>query len=256
MKLDFLRKIKGKIRDFFKEHGFVCDGCGAEIFDYPAHRLCESCEEKMRKNDGRTCPKCGRKTVAEGVCLSCKSCLPRFTRGYSHFVYRGETAAFINRIKNGNPALAPYFAERMAERLIEERQDLERFLSGESLLIVPVPLTEERLRARGYNQAEELVDTLYKRLKERGYGVELDAEILQKTRETAQQKHMGRKARQENVAGAYHVHKRKECRDRTIVLVDDIMTTGATGSECAARLFGAGAKEVIFLVAASLPEIR
>ena len=256
MKRDFLQKIREKIRDFFKEHGFACDGCGAEIFDYPVRRLCEECEGKMRKNDGRTCPKCGRKTVAEGVCLSCKSRLPRFTRGYSPLVYRGETAAFINRIKNGTPALAPYFAERMAERLQEEWQALERFLGEEKLLIVPVPLTEKRRLERGYNQAEELAATLCKRLKESGYGVALDTELLQKTRETAQQKHMDRKARQENVAGAYHVHKRKACHDRTIVLVDDIMTTGATGSECAARLFGAGAKEVIFLVAASLPEMR
>ena len=256
MNLDFLQKIKEKIRDFFKENGFACDGCGAEIFDYPVHRLCEGCKGKMRKNKGRTCPKCGRKTAAEGVCLSCKSHLPRFTRGYSPFVYRGETAAFINRIKNGTPALAAYFAECMAEQLIKEHQNFERFLSGESLLVVPVPLTEKRRLERGFNQAEELGVTLCKRLKESGYGVELDTEILQKTRETAQQKHMDRKARQENVAGAYHVHKRKECRDRTIILVDDIMTTGATGSECAARLLGAGAKEVIFLVAASLPEIR
>ena len=244
------------MRDFFKENGFACDGCGAEIFDYPIHRLCENCEEKMCRNDGRVCPKCGRKTVAEGVCLSCKSRLPHFTRGIAPFVYRGETASFINRVKNGNPMLAPYFAERMAECLIEKYEKIERFSSEEKLLVIPVPLTEERKRERGFNQAEELTETLCKRLRESGYQAELDTELLQKTRETLQQKHMGYKERQENVAGAYHVHKRKECKGRTIVLVDDIMTTGATGSECAARLFGVGAEEVIFLVAASLPELK
>jgi ComF family protein len=210
----------------------------------------------MRKNDGRTYPKCGRKTAAEGVCLSCKSRLPRFTRGYSPLVYRGETAAFINRIKNGTPALAPYFAECMAERLQEEWQDLERFLGEEKLLIVPVPLTEKRRLERGYNQAEELSETLCKRLQESGYGVELDTEILQKTRETAQQKHMDRKARQENVAGAYHVHKRSACEKRAVLLVDDIMTTGATGSECARVLKNAGAEVVYFAVCAALGEMK
>lgn len=256
MKFDFLQKIKEKIRDFFTENGFACDGCGAEIFDYPTHRLCVSCEEKMRYNDGRTCPKCGRKTRAEGVCLSCKSRLPRFTRGISPFVYRGETAGFINRIKNGRPTLAPYFAESMTTSLIENYEKLEEVSAREGLLVIPVPLTKARERERGYNQAEELARTLCKRLLERGYRVELDTDVLHKTRDTAQQKHMDYKARQENVSGAYHVHKRKACKDRTIVLVDDIMTTGATGSECAARLFGAGAKEVIFLVVASLPEMR
>jgi predicted amidophosphoribosyltransferase len=61
-------------------------------------------------------------------------------------------------------------------------------------------------------------------------------------------------SRMENVAGAYHVHQRKECRGRTIVLVDDIMTTGATGSECASRLQSADAAAVVLLVSAALPE--
>ena len=69
----------------------------------------------MRLNDGRTCEKCGRKTLAEGICLSCKSRVPRFTKGFSPFVYRGESASLVNRIKNGNPTLALYFAEKMAE---------------------------------------------------------------------------------------------------------------------------------------------
>ena len=91
-------------------------------------------------------------------------------------------------------------------------------------------------------------------LKEKGFHIELDVDILQKTRDSAPQKRMDFRERKANVSGAYHVHKRKACRDRIIILIDDIMTTGATGSECAERLYGAGAKEVLFFAATALPE--
>lgn len=236
--------------------GFTCDACGGEVFDYPAHRLCAKCEESMRPNDGRVCGKCGRKTLAEGVCLSCKSRMPRFDQGFSPFVYRGESASFVNRIKTGNPTLAYYFAEKMAYCLIERFEEMENFKTevGDSLMIIPIPLTKERLRARGYNQAELLADHVCTVLQEKGYCAEVCNSVLQKTRDTAQQKHMDYVSRIENVAGAYHVHERKVCRGRTIVLVDDVMTTGATGSECASRLLSAGAERVFFLVGAALPE--
>ena len=83
---------------------------------------------------------------------------------------------------------------------------------------------------------------------------ELALDVLQKKKETGMQKHMSRKERAENVKGAYHVHKRAVCRERTVLLIDDIMTTGATASECAQRVFGAGAREVFLLTAAALPE--
>lgn len=256
MKCDFLQKIIHKIRDYFTDNGFSCDSCGTELFDYPTHRLCAECDGKMRINNGRVCKKCGRKTLAEGVCLDCKSHLPQFTVGMSPFIYRGETAALINRVKNGKPTLAAYFAERMAVHFLAEYPDTNRFLEEETLLVIPVPLTKNRRRERGYNQAERLAEIFCNELQKKGYQVELDTELLQKTRETEQQKHMGSKARRENVSGAYHVHKRKQCRGKTIVLIDDIMTTGATGSECSARLLGAGANEVIFLTSASLPEMK
>ncbi len=244
------------MRERDSQKGFSCDACGAELFDYPTHRLCNACEEKMYHNSGKVCAKCGRKTETEGICLDCKRRLPQFTKGISPFVYRGESASLINRMKNGASTLSYYFAEKMADRLIECYENIAAFCRSQenALLILPVPLTNGRRRERGYNQAEELAMGIHRRLKEKGYFAEIAYDVLQKRRDTKQQKHMGYLERMENVSGAYHVHKRKECRGKTVILVDDIMTTGATGSECAERLLGADARAVIFLTAVSLPE--
>lgn len=247
-------RLKNMFRAYADGHGFTCDVCGAEVFDYPNRRLCGTCEKTLLKNDGRICEKCGRKTLADGICLTCKAEPPAFTRGFSPFVYRGDTASYVNRIKNGNPRLALFFAERMAEYFLAHCPNVERFQGEERLLLIAVPLTQEKMRLRGYNQAEEFVKRITIRLQERGYCVETDKELLVKTKETLEQKHMSYHERQENVSGAYHVHKRKACQGKTIVLVDDILTTGATASECAKRLLGVGAKEVYFLSSASVPE--
>ena len=254
--VEWFRGLKKRIRKAAGSYGFTCDGCGAELFDYPVHRLCKTCEDGLRLNNGRTCDKCGRKTLAEGVCLSCKGRAPRFDKGISPFVYRGESASFVNRIKTSNPTLALYFAEKMAECFIERFVDAERFLQEDigPLLLIPVPLTKARMRERGYNQAELLAERVSDVLQEKGYRVELREDILLKKKDTAQQKHMDFASRLENVAGAYHIAKRKECRGRTVLLIDDILTTGATGSECASRLLSAGADRVVFLTGASLPE--
>ena len=92
--LDAYRKLRSK-------RGYTCDDCGREIFSYPTERLCEGCLSLLEKNDKSVCPKCGRKTLAEGVCLDCKRRVPPFARGMSAFVYGGETARLINRLKNG-----------------------------------------------------------------------------------------------------------------------------------------------------------
>lgn len=205
----------------------------------------------MWANNGKTCIKCGRSTRADGVCLTCKSRLPRFTKGFSPFVYRGESAALINRVKNGNPVLAAYFGEKMAAHFLQSKEAAEG-----NFLLLPVPLSEQRKRERGYNQAEELAYFLRKTLMKEGVKAEYRTDVLQKRKDTLPQKEMGIGGRAKNVEGAYHVHLRTVCRGKTVLLVDDIMTTGATGSECAARLLAAGAKKVYFLCAASLPEQR
>lgn len=251
---EFFKKLTAKIRKTLDNTGYTCDVCGEEVFHYPIERLCPSCEEKLQRNHGNTCEKCGRKTFTEGICLTCKANLPAFTRGFSPFVYRGDTAGLVNRVKNGTPRLACYFGERMAEKFAARYKGLPTLSEGESLLVLPVPMTGARKRERGYNQAERLAEVVCEKLNEEGISAELHLEVLQKKRETALQKHMDAQGRRENVSGAYHVHQRAACRGKRILLVDDIMTTGATTSECAERLFGAGAKEVYVLVVAALPE--
>ncbi|MBQ9728421.1 MAG: ComF family protein [Clostridia bacterium] len=266
--MSFWERMRIKLRGRDSARGYVCDCCGAEVFYYPLQRLCGACEESLQRNEIRVCKKCGRKTVTEGVCLSCKRNLPKFSFGLSPFVYQGKTALLVNKIKNGDRRLAFYFGERMAERLIDASWEdtglhMGRYALNEnsqeenperSLLVLPVPLTKERQTERGYNQAAELARVVAETLQTRGFSAVYDEDVLWKRKETLLQKRLGFIARSENVAGAYHVHKRKECRGRTIVLVDDILTTGATGNECGKLLLSAGAQRVIFLVAASLPE--
>ncbi len=246
----FLKNITDKVRIFLDGRGYTCDYCGVELFTYPTHRICESCEEKLCKTEGDTCEKCGRKTLAQGVCQTCKCVLPSFTRGFAPFVYRGECAAFVNRIKNGAPRLAYYFGERMAEYFVETYKPE----IGSQFTLIPVPMTARRLSARGYNQAERLAEAVRGRLSEMGYLVEIRTDVLQKRRETGMQKHMNAKQRRENVSGAYLIRKRKSCQNERIILIDDIITTGATAGECAKRLLGAGAQEVLLLAVAALPE--
>ncbi len=129
-------------------------------------------------------------------------------------------------------------------------------LNEKTALIVPVPLTAERERERGYNQAEDLAFIIRDCLQKQGILAEVGEEVLIKTRQNLLQKELGIEMRIENALGAYHVHKRRVCKDKIILLVDDIMTTGATGNECARALRGAGASAVYFLTCASLAENR
>ena len=251
----FFKNLARKIRKVGANRGYTCDVCGKELFAYPHKRLCADCENALSKNDGKTCDKCGRKTFTDGVCLSCKTRLPKFTVGISPLAYEGETAGLVNRLKNGDRRLAWYVAERMVETLKHRYSALENYQNGgEKLLLLPVPMTEEKQRKRGYNQTQDIAEALQTTLEKAGFACELDDETLIKSKDVAEQKHLDFVSRAENVGSAYHLHKRKGVQNRVILLIDDIMTTGATGSACAEKLLNAGAREVILLTVASAPE--
>ena len=243
---DFLLR---KLRDYDARHGYTCDSCGKDLFEYPEKRLCESCLNTLRLNNEYTCFHCGRKTVTKGVCFNCKHIPPRFTKGFSPLEYSGKSAALVNRLKNGDSRLGLFLGELMADCFLNN-------YTGDStdFLLVPVPLTKEKERLRGYNQAEVLCESLRRKIQEQGYTATLDRTILIKKKDTNQQKHLHYKERFENVANTYAVANRKSCKGTIVLLVDDILTTGATGDTCAKKLLSAGAAQVFFLSAASVAE--
>ena len=151
-------------------------------------------------------------------------------------------------MKNGVPRLALYFGECMAEHFLSQTEEQE-------FLVTSVPTTEKRFKERGYNQAEELAKSVACVLEKSGKSVTFDTEVLQRTRENSVQKKLGFSDRVKNIEGAFHLHKRKLVNDKTILLIDDIMTTGATGSACAELIINANAKAVYFLTAVATPEL-
>ena len=183
------------------------------------------------------------------MCLTCKSHAPKFTRGFSPFPYVGTAAKLVNRMKNGSPRLALYLGERIAEYFLSKTTE-------EEFLIACVPTTEKRFQERGYNQAEELAKSVACALEKAGKSVTLDVEVLQKKRENSAQKQLGFSDRAKNIAGVFHLHKRKLVQNKTVLLIDDIMTTGATGSTCAELILNAGAKVVYFLTVVATPELK
>lgn len=242
-------KLIEKYEAYRAKRGCTCDCCGREIFTYPKQRLCEECEEALPKIT-RSCPKCGRKTAAEGVCLECKAWMPQFLFALAPFAYENSAASMINRFKNGEKYLAYFFAERIAP-LISARFPQENVVLDECVFTCVPDRKEARAnrRERRYNPAETLAKTVCGLL-----GVPSDGEMLIKSRETRQQKKMSKSERFENVRGAYRVHERAKCRGKTVVVFDDILTTGATGDECARILLAAGAKRVIIVTATSVAE--
>ena len=238
-------RLLDKFRLLCSDYGYTCDSCGREVFNYPTKRLCDSCEALMERNEGYTCGKCGRHTLSLGPCLSCKKILPLFSKGGSAFIYEGKAARMVNRFKNGDRYLAGWFSEEMIKILYE------RFSAPQEFLIVYTPMTREKEVRRGFNQAKELASFLSRKT-----GIAMEEDVLVKKRDELPQKDLNSLERMENVEGVFRVQKRKILRGRRVLLVDDIMTTGATASECARVLKNAGAKEVCVLTAAATPELK
>jgi competence protein ComFC len=202
--------------------------------------LCEACWSGLPRHHGPSCA-CGVSLVP-GVtaCGRCRRGLSSFAAGASLGPHEGALRVAVHELKYRS-------RRRVAGRLSEAMLGLPQVravLVGASVL-VPVPLHPRRRRSRGFNQSELLAEELGRRA-----GIATAASALVRRTDTPPQTGLSAAARRANVRGAFAVRHRSQVSGRAVVLVDDVLTTGATASACARALTAAGAREVRLLTAA------
>lgn len=227
-----------------------CLAC-AQSTDAP-HGLCASCWRDTHFIAGTACAKCGLPLIGEAGAVSdpgldgadlCEGCIrhpPAWDRGVAAALYRGAARRAILALKHG------------------DRLDLVRPLAGwmavagrdliaTTDVIVPVPLHWRRLLKRRYNQSAELARRLG-----RLSGKPADVDLLTRQRFTQPQENMDRVTRARNQAGAFAVTPKRAAglAGRSVLLIDDVLTSGATLSACADTLRAGGAARVDVLVLA------
>ena len=188
------------------------------------------------------------------VCGLCRNEEFDFDQARSYGLYAGNLRAAVLQLKFQRRAR---LGKRLGELLAAVWPEIEPACAGEAVLLVPVPLHSSRQRERGFNQAELLAGGLSAALgKLQGkQAPRVEARALRRTRATAPQTGLSLSARRENVRGVFDVPDGGRVGDRVIVLVDDVMTTGATVSACAAALKSGGARVVVALtLARATPE--
>ncbi len=196
--------------------------------------LCGPCAQNLPYNK-HSCAICALPLPAgapvNSVCGRCSQKRPEFDRCYAALEYDHLTGPLISRLKfNRRLNHAGLLAELLCDQLAAQQAALPQ-------LILPVPLHRLRLRERGYNQALEIARSVGLH-----FGLPVAASLCQRTRSTPAQAGLDRKQRQKNLRRAFMLHG--AVAGKTIALLDDVVTTGATASEVAKLLKSAGALRV------------
>ncbi len=236
--MSFGKWITSLFEKVFYDNKWTCNSCGAEIFT--DEYFCAQCKSKLPYNNKSICEHCGRQTaVAETYCLTCKNNLPSIDKGRSPFVYSTPISGLIKKLKYKKKG---YIADILGDYLAITYW--KYFMSADC--IVYPPMTKKALRKREYNHAELLANRLSEKIK-----IPV-IDVIEKVKETDRQAKLNRADRMKNLVGAFKIKSRKAIKDKKVIIVDDVTTTGATAEILAAKLKKAGAKYVILLTVASV----
>lgn len=225
-----------------------CAACDATGLDDPAEFLCEECQSELRVLIPSGCPCELSPSPPDSLRVLCNLCrhLPfHFDSARSAFPYEGIAGELIRRLKYRRGPWAGRILARMAIAALADWAHQVR-TNGTIDLIAPVPMHATRELWRGYNHSEILAAEVALLL-----GIKMNPLVARRCRRTPQQsRRHGVEKRLRNMEGAFDVPEPEEIAGRSILLVDDVMTTGATVATCAAALKEAGARAVHVLTIA------
>jgi len=224
-------EITGRLASFFLSAVYPsrCPVCGGDSDTHPTSPVCRGCWESIGPYEGPACGICAR-PLGSALAETCGECLkkrPPFVRAFSFGLYEGALREAVHLLKFQG-------VKRLSG-------PLGALLAGVDLpavdAVVPAPLSLGSLRERGFNQALLIGRALAESLR-----VEFRAWLLEKKKDTPPQVSLTRSERLINLRGAFRA--REKLRGERILLVDDVITTGATVAECSKVLLKAGAGEV------------
>lgn len=233
-----------KINDFILDTLFPvsCISCGKN-----GEWICEKCLKKIPLKNIQVCPYCEKRITPNGrTCFECKKkySLDGLLVGVSYKNHVISKAIHIYKYR---------FAEKISEPLgkiiLKSIQQSEMPLPD---LIISIPLHPRRLRWRGFNQSQLLAEYLEKNITP-GFSIEVGQDLIERIRYTQPQMKLKNNAqRKKNIEKAFSVNRKNlnRIKNKRILLIDDVITTGATIFECAKVLKKSGAKEVFAAVIA------
>lgn len=219
-----------------------CRVCGATLTSASRIPICANCLASFVLIKDPMCQCCGRPFISpvaaqaiRPLCRLCRAQEYAFERARSYALYNDPLVSAITLLKYEEvTCLGDWFAARLAEVVAKAGEDFQ------ADVVVPVPLHPARQRERGYNQAELIARPLARRLK-----LKLGPYLLVRTKPRPPQLLLSRSQRWESVRGAYAIRIGVQVDKLRVLLVDDVMTTGATLDACSRALIKAGAAAVV-----------
>lgn len=197
--------------------------------------LCYYCIDAYPVIEDPVCKKCGKQLAHDDdLCIDCKVTKHSYEKGIALYPFEGTIKETIYRFKyGGRRKYAQFFAKMIYQQLQEAT-----FLH-EIDLIIPVPVSKERLEQRGYNQAEELARHLSNISK-----IPYNKDTLIRNKHTKPQSEFTSRQRIQNIKNAFMCNGELLPGYKVILIIDDIYTTGSTMNECAKVLKNAGAQKI------------
>jgi len=211
----------------------VCD----EVSSPAGKPVCDVCRKKIRYIDEPICYKCGKRLADKDTeyCHDCMKTEHLYIRGYGLYEYESMKQSIYRFKYKNRREYAEFYGQEMKRRLGKE------IGQWNAQAFIPIPLHKSKQRIRGYNQADELAKQLGKQ-----FGIPVESKILTRIKKTVPQKELNPAERQNNLKKAFKIAQ-NDVKLKTIIIVDDIYTTGSTIDAASEVLLAGGAERIYFL---------